>query len=148
MVVERGKDVVIEGLACPPPPPYPSIRRKTRILHTYTSEYYFFFFYYVCTPFGRQLLTTCKNHHHHHHHEEETRLDLLFHTSSTAFKDFLKSHTSILLLDNERERTMCTEPRSLYSAAPFLCYHVCIILREFICVGKSWRNLPGPSSGT
>ena len=130
-----------------PPPSYPSIRRKTRILHTYTSEYYFFFFYYVCTPFGRQLLTTCKNHHH-HHDDEETRLDLLFHTSSTAFKDFLKSHTSILLLDNERERTMCTEPRSLYSAAPFLCYHVCIILREFICVGKSWRNLPGPSSGT
>lgn len=153
MVVERGKDVVIEGLACssthiPPLSIHPVHKKKnTHTTHTHIYYEYFSFFYYVCVhplascwppakpPPPRRRLR-----------RNPLGFFISYFTSTTPFKDFLKSHTYLYCCWTKRERTMY-RASNLYILLPFLYYYVYYIILEFYCVGKSSRNLPGLLQG-
>jgi hypothetical protein len=154
MVVERGKDVVIEGLACssthiPPLSIHPVHKKKnTHTTHTHIYYEYFSFFYYVCVhplascwppakppPPPRRRLR-----------RNPLGFFISYFTSTTPFKDFLKSHTYLYCCWTKRENHV-QSLESLYSAALLILLCVLYYIRVLLC----WKILAQSSrasSGT
>ena len=153
MVVERGKDVVIEGLACSsthiPPLSIHPVHKKKNTHTTHTHIYYeYFFFFTMCVYTLWPAVDHLQNHHHHDDDYEETRW-----ASSSLISHLLHhlrislNHTHIYTVVGQREREPCTEPRSLYSAALLILLCVLYYIRVLLC----WKILAQSSrasSGT